>query len=73
MSAVGLFLGAIINAQIFSELAMIFSDITKVTKVFQIKLTRMNEAMINLELPFELKYEVLNYVWKTAPSLHSQT
>lgn len=52
---------------------MIFSDINKVTKAFQTKLTRMNEAMINLELPFDLRYDVLNYVWKTEPSLHSQT
>ena len=63
VSACGLFLGAVINAQIFSELAMIFSDINRATKTFQMKLTRMNDAMINLELPFELKYEVLNYVW----------
>lgn len=44
---------------------MIFSDMNKVKKEFQFKLTRMNEAMINLDLPFELKYEVLNFVWKT--------
>lgn len=65
ISAIGLFFGVLINGHIFSELAMIFSDMNKVKKEFQFKLTRMNEAMINLDLPFELKYEVLNFVWKT--------
>lgn len=73
VSAAGLFFGVIINAQIFSELAMIFSDMNRPKKQFQFKLTRMSEAMINLDLPFEIKYEVMDYVWSTEPSLHSQT
>ena len=71
IGAIGLFMGVLINAQIFSELAMIFSGMNKVNKEFQMKLTKMNEVMIELNLPFELRYEVLNFKWKTQPSLHS--
>ena len=37
MSAIGLFVGGLINANIFGELAMIFSELDKKEKEFQSK------------------------------------
>jgi len=51
-TSIGLFCGAIINANIFGELALIFSELDKHEKEFQLKIVHMNTAMINLELPF---------------------
>jgi len=51
-TSIGLFCGAIINANIFGELALIFSELDKLEKEFQLKIVHMNTAMINLELPF---------------------
>ena len=55
MSAIGLFVGGLINANIFGELAMIFSELDKNNKIFQAKIAVMNTAMINLNLPFDLQ------------------
>lgn len=55
MSAIGLFVGGLINANIFGELAMIFSELDKTEKIFQSKIAIVNTAMINLKLPFELQ------------------
>ena len=51
MAAIGCFMGAIINANIFGELAMILSSIDKVDKSFQQKLAQTNTAMINIKVP----------------------
>lgn len=47
-------MGAIINANIFGELALIFSELDKTEKQFQSKLAKINTSMINLKLPFEM-------------------
>lgn len=52
--AIGIFMGAIINANIFGELALIFAELGKAEKLFQRKMAHVNTAMINLKLPFEL-------------------
>ena len=52
--ATGLFMGAIINANIFGELAIIFAELGKSDKIFQRKLSQINTAMIHLNLPFEM-------------------
>ena len=54
VSAIGLFVGGLINANIFGELAMIFSELDKNAKSFQGKIAMVNTAMINLKLPFLL-------------------
>ena len=51
-NSIGLFLGAVINANIFGELALIFSELDKLEKEFQLKLAQINTAMIHLNLPF---------------------
>ena len=55
VSAIGLFVGGLINANIFGELAMIFSELDKNAKLFQGKIAMVNTAMINLKLPFLLQ------------------
>lgn len=54
IAAVGIFLGAIINANIFGELALIFSSLNKSHRAFQSKFAKINTAMINLKLKFDL-------------------
>lgn len=51
-AAIGMFMGAIINANIFSELAMILQGIGQSEQVFQSKLSKINTVMINIKLPF---------------------
>ena len=51
VASVGIFMGAIINANIFGELAVILASMGKDEKLFQWKLAITNTAMINLELP----------------------
>lgn len=63
VSAIGLFVGGLINANIFGELAMIFSELDKNYKIFQAKIAVVNTAMINLTLPFELQQDVRHYVF----------
>jgi len=45
------FLGGLINANIFGELTVILQGMDKEVKSFQSKLAMMNTAMINLKLP----------------------
>lgn len=47
----GIFFGAIINANIFGELAVIMGSMGKVEKDFQVKLAQTNSVMITLQLP----------------------
>ena len=51
LGAVGVFVGSIINANIFGELAVILSGMGRDEKAFQSKLAAINTAMINLDLP----------------------
>lgn len=53
--SIGLFLGALINANIFGELALILSDMNRKLKIFELKMARTNTVMIDLHLPFELQ------------------
>lgn len=71
-SAIGLFVGGLINANIFGELAMIFSELDKSDKIFQSKIAIVNTAMINLKLPFKLQQAVRDSVFRNEPSLLSQ-
>jgi hypothetical protein len=51
MAAFGLFFGAIINANIFGELAVIMASIGHTEKKFQKKYASANTVMISLKLP----------------------
>ena len=55
MVSLGLFLGAVINANIFGELALILSDMNRKLKSFEMKMARTNTVMIDLKLPFVLQ------------------
>lgn len=48
-------MGAIINANIFGELALIFSSLNKQVREFQSKFAKINTAMINLKLNFDIQ------------------
>jgi hypothetical protein len=51
LSSIGLFLGAVINANIFGELAVILASIGKEEKKFQCLFASFKTVMINLKLP----------------------
>ena len=55
VAATGIFMGAIINANIFGELAVILASMGKDEKLFQWKLAITNTAMIHLGLPDEMQ------------------
>jgi hypothetical protein len=52
--AMNIFMGAIINANIFGELAVLASNLNKKAMDFQLKIDIVNTAMKNLKLPEEL-------------------
>jgi hypothetical protein len=68
LGAIGIFFGAIINANIFGELSMIFQSLNKTEDEFKVKLARMNTSMINLKLPDDLQLESRKYIYRTEPS-----
>ena len=49
-------MGAIINANIFGELAVILNGIGKHEKLFESKMASINTAMINLNLPKDVSH-----------------
>ena len=55
LAAMGVFLGSIINANIFGELVVIVEGMGKDAKEFQSKTAAMNTAMINIKLPHEIQ------------------
>lgn len=54
ISGIGLFLGAVINANLFGELALLLAGMNTLLKRFQMKITRANTVMLDLNLPFKL-------------------
>ena len=54
--AFGLFFGAFINANIFGELALIFDQLDKEDREFEIQRSFINTSMLNLNLKSGLKY-----------------
>ena len=57
-------MGAIINANIFGELALILSGINKSDKINQSKVARMNTAMINIDLPILIRQRIRDELMK---------
>lgn len=72
LGAIGIFMGAIINANIFGELAVILSQIGKAEKTFQSNLAAMNTAMINLGLPSQLQHDIRDSLISNAQPLQTQ-
>lgn len=67
-SSIGLFLGAVINANIFGELSLLISGLGKSEKEFQAILSSLNTAMINLELRKDLRQQIRNNHIRNWPS-----
>lgn len=65
-------LGAIINANIFGELAVILATMNRNAAVFQAKLDVANAAMKNLSLPEKLQVQVSGFLTYSKSLLESQ-
>lgn len=70
--SIGLMIGAVINANIFGELALIMQGMNQRTTRFDLKMTRANTVMINLKLPFELQQSIRHGLTTMDPSLQTQ-
>jgi len=69
VAAFGVFVGSIINANIFGELAVILQGMGRTEKHFQSKLAAMNTAMINLNLPKDIQQQVRDQIIRYQASL----
>ena len=67
----GLFMGAIINANIFGELAVLASQLNAKANDFQSKMTQVNTAIDNLKLPFSLTEKTREFIVTNQSSLES--
>lgn len=54
LSAICLFIGAVINANLFGELSLLLAGMNHGLKRFQMKINRANTVMIDLKLPSSL-------------------
>jgi len=52
--AFGLFMGAVINANLFGEIFIIISGMDPDLRRFQSKITRSNTVMMDLNIPFKM-------------------
>ena len=68
----GLFMGAIINANIFGELSLIFSQLNERQLVFQTKMSKANTAMINFHLPHNIRQDVRHHMYSNQPMMQFQ-
>lgn len=64
--------GAIINANIFGELAVILSNLNRKSSLFQAKLDTANTAMKTLNLPEKLQVKVTGFLTYSRALLESQ-
>ena len=64
----GLFIGGIINANIFGELSVILSCLDKYNKIFQSKMALTNTSMIDLKLSQHIKQEVRHTMYRNQPT-----
>ena len=65
-------LGAIINANILGNMAVLIQDLNKKTDAFQKKMDRVNTAMQNIHLPPDLQSKVVGYLQFTQKSQENQ-
>ena len=71
VGSVGIFMGAVINANIFGELSVILGSIGTPEKEFQALLSAINTAMINLKLPEEVQQNVRVSIIRNSQSKQS--
>lgn len=64
--------GAIVNANIFGELAVILATMNRNAALFQAKLDTANAAMKNLSLPEKLQVQVTGFLTYSKALLESQ-
>ena len=57
-SSFGVFMGAVIQANIFGELVIILANMDKYLRIFDYKIVRYNTTMIYINLPFNLQQEI---------------
>ena len=58
-------MGAIMQANLFGELAVLVYNINKKAIILQEKIDTVNTAMNNLELPEAIQDEVIRFIKKT--------
>jgi hypothetical protein len=61
----GLILTSLVNAQIFGEMAVLISTISKKKTNYQAKLDQANASMQKVQLPIELQDDIREYIAKT--------
>ncbi|CAI2372633.1 unnamed protein product [Moneuplotes crassus] len=67
-----LILGAIINANIFGNMAVLISAYNRKASIFQEKLETANETMKNLKIPVNIQDDVKSYLTYTQSTLDHQ-
>lgn len=72
VASMGVFFGAVINANLFGELAVIMSNIGHHEKVFQKKYSSANTVMIQLKLPESTRRLIRDSLIRNEPSLETQ-
>ena len=72
MSTTCILIGAIINANIFGNMAVLLQGINRKATRFQEKLDTANTAMKNMKIPDNLQRRVQNYIMSTESTLSIQ-
>jgi hypothetical protein len=72
VAVIGLFLGAIINANIFGELAVLITSLNQKSSDFQNKVTQVNTTISNLGLPSGLRDKIRDFVLANEDGLQAQ-
>lgn len=72
VAVIGLFLGAIINANIFGELAVLITSLNQKSSDFQSKVTQVNTTISNLGLPSGLRDKIRDFVLANEDGLQAQ-
>jgi len=72
VTTAGIFLGAIINANIFGELAVLITSLQTKDNDYQQKMTQVNTTIANLKLPLDLTDRIRDFVIANQDGLDSQ-
>lgn len=67
-----LILGAMVNANVFGNIAVIMQEMNKKASRFQEKIDTANTAMMNMGLPMSTQNKVINYLLYTQANLDKQ-
>jgi hypothetical protein len=72
MAIFGLFMGAIINANLFGELAVLVSQLSVKSQKYLNKMNKINTSIMNLNLPKSLEDGIRDFVITNQSSLEAQ-